>query len=61
MAIHLIRHLKTLKKQLKANFQCIPTELGGGQHDHLGLLLTPQKEYTQVSNTPYDHPTNLKS
>ena len=51
------KSLKTLKKQLKANAQCIPSELGGGNHGHLVLVLSPQ-EYTQVSNTAYVRPVH---
>ena len=50
--------LTTLKKQLKSNAQSVVSDLGGGAHGHLGLVLSPE-EYTAVSNTAYtrpDHP-----
>ena len=40
--------LKTIKDQLKTNATAIYSDLGGGAHGHLGLVLTPQ-EYALVS------------
>ena len=53
--------LTRLKDILKANASRITSELGGGAHGHLGLILAPQ-EYANVSPTPYNrpaHPGNL--
>ena len=47
--------LKKLKDILKANASRISSELGGGGHGHLGLILTAN-EYATVSNTPYVRP-----
>ena len=49
--------LKTIKDELKANATTVPTELGGGENGHLGLVLTPE-EYTNVSAIPYDRPVH---
>ena len=49
--------LNRLKKQLKANAQSVVSDLGGGAHGHLGLVLSPA-EYQLVSNTPYDMPNH---
>ena len=53
--------LKTIKDQLKANAGAVNSDLGGGEHGHLGLVLQPE-EYARVSNTPYvrpEHPGEL--
>ena len=34
--------LKNLKDLLKANAARVTSELGGGAHGHLGLILTPE-------------------
>ena len=48
--------LKRIKDELKANAASVPSDLGGGNHGHLGIVLTPQ-EYTQVSEAhPYIRP-----
>ena len=47
--------LKTLKDHLKANASRVTSELGGGAHGHLGLVLLPA-EYLTVSATPYNRP-----
>ena len=44
--------LLLMKNQIKANVQSVPCTLGGGQHGHLGLIMTPL-EYAMVSNTPF--------
>ena len=33
--------LKELKNELKSNATSVTTDLGGGGHGHLGLVLTP--------------------
>ena len=44
--------LTTLKNQIKANAQAVPSTLGGGNHGLLGLVLT-NAEYAVVSAVPY--------
>ena len=41
--------------QLKANALSVHSNLGGGQHGHLGLLLSPNA-YALLSATPYIRP-----
>ena len=43
-----IMSLLKMKNTLKANAQSVPTVLGGGQHRHLGLVLTAA-EYENVA------------
>ena len=45
------------KNQLKANASSVPSNLGGGNHGHLGLVLSPQT-YAMVSNIPFDYPAH---
>ena len=55
------QNLKILKEEIKANATCIHSDLGGGAHGHLGLVLTPA-EYANVSAVPYQqhvHPGPL--
>ena len=55
--------LKVLKDLLKANAFRVSSNLGGGAHGHLGLVLTPV-EYATVSATPYvcpPHPGPLQA
>ena len=48
--------LRVRYNQIKNNARSIHTSLGGGQHGHLGLVLTPQ-QYTLLSpNHPYTKP-----
>jgi len=47
--------LRTLVNQLKANARSVHTTLGGGQHGHLGLVLSPQ-QYSLLSPHPYLRP-----
>ena len=46
------RQLKTIKDELKANAASIYSELGGGAHGYLGLVLT-MLEYANVSATMF--------
>ena len=46
-----------LKNQLKANASSVPSNLGGGNHGHLGLILSPQT-YAMVSNLPFVQPAH---
>ena len=46
---------KILKDKLKANATKIPSDLGGGNFGHLGLVLSPA-EYANVSAVPYVRP-----
>ena len=53
--------LRVLKNELKANASRVTSDLGGGAHGHLGLVLTPA-EYAMISAIPYIrplHPGNL--
>ena len=43
--------LTKINKQLKANVQLVVSNLGGGAHGHLGLVLTPEK-YVAISVKP---------
>ena len=47
--------LHTLCIQLKANAMSVHSNLGGGRHGHLGLLLTNQA-YALLSLIPYVRP-----
>lgn len=47
--------LRVLLNQIKANARSIHTTLGGGQHGHLGLVLTPQ-QYALLTPQPYVRP-----
>ena len=49
--------LNRLKKQLQANAQSVSSDLGGGAHGHLGLVLTPT-EYATVSDIAYTMPAH---
>ena len=46
-----------LKNQVKANASSVPSNLGGGAHGHLGLVLSPAT-YSMVSNIPFDQPAH---
>ena len=49
--------LKTLQKELQANASSVETDLGGGNHGYLGLVLT-DAEYATIPNTqPFIPPT----
>ena len=43
--------LKRLKTELRANASSVESELGGGDHGYLGLVLTDQ-EYANIQPTP---------
>ena len=43
--------LKRLKTELRANISSIDTDLGGGDHGYLGLILSDQ-EYLRIIPTP---------
>ena len=45
--------LKLLLNQLKANARAVRTTLGGGNHGHLGLLLSPQQYEIIAPGTPF--------
>ena len=53
--------LKTMTNQLKANACNVTSNLNGGAHGHLGLVMTPT-EYSSVSSVSYlclAHPGTL--
>ena len=47
--------LKRLKQELWANASSVESDLGGGDHDYLGLVLT-DAEYASISATPFVAP-----
>jgi hypothetical protein len=47
--------LHTLNQELKSNAISVHSNLGGGQHGHLGLVVSPNA-YALLSNIPYDRP-----
>ena len=47
--------LKRLKQELRANASSVESDLGGGDHGYLGLVLS-DIEYTSVSHTAFDAP-----
>jgi hypothetical protein len=51
------RAIRLLRSELYANVTAIASELGGGEHGHLGMLM-PAAEYIAISNggVPYDIP-----
>ena len=49
--------LKILKKELKANASRVTSDLGGGGHGHLGLVLTAH-EYAMISAILYARPVH---
>lgn len=46
-----------LKNELKTNARSVPSNLGGGTHGHLGLVLSPDT-YALLSNIPFDRPNH---
>ena len=44
--------LREINGQIKANPSSVSSELGGGAHDHLGLVRT-NGEYTNITATPF--------
>lgn len=49
--------IAAIHAKLKINAASIPTSLGGGQHGHLGLVLSPAT-YLTVANVPFVRPAN---
>ena len=49
--------IRTLQREILINAQCVHSDLGGGAHGHLGLVLRPQ-EYGLHSNAAYRRPTH---
>jgi hypothetical protein len=49
--------LRSIHAKLKINAASIPTILGGGQHGHLGLVLSPAT-YLTVANVAFNRPGN---
>ncbi|MFO0089249.1 MAG: hypothetical protein ACK518_00245 [bacterium] len=53
--------IKDVERKLIKNASSFPSELGGGNHGYLGLILTPEK-YTLVTGhdfTPHQNPGSL--
>ena len=36
--------MKVIKDEMKANLKSVPTDLGGGANEHLGLMLTSEED-----------------
>ena len=54
--------LTPLKKMVKANASYVITNVSGGAHDHLGLIISENK-YTNITGHTYEkpnHPGDLK-
>ena len=49
--------LKEIKNELKSNATSVTTDLGGGAHGHLGLVITPLA-YANISPVPYARPAH---
>ena len=49
--------LKKLKTELKANASRVTSDLGGGGHGHLGLVLS-LREYSMISAIMYARPVH---
>ena len=49
--------LRKMSNELKQNASSVYSNLGGGAHGHLGLLLSPQM-YALISNVPYVRPNH---
>ena len=48
--------LVILSTELKANATSVPSTLGGGQHGHLGTMLSPTRYATIVGTIPWVNP-----
>ena len=49
--------LKRLKNELQANASSIESDLGGGDHGFLGLVLTDEEYETVPGTQPFEAPT----
>lgn len=47
--------LQRLHNEFKTNAGAVPSTLGGDNHGHLGLVLSPAR-YALISNVPYRRP-----
>jgi hypothetical protein len=50
--------LQTLTTELKANAGSVPSTLGGGQHGHLALIMSPARYATLAHTVPWVAPAN---
>ena len=50
--------LHKIQNEIKANAKSVYSNLGGGAHEHLGLVLT-DVQYVLIENTPFIYPTHL--
>ena len=48
-------NINTMMQLLYRKAASVPTTLGGGQHGHIDIIMTPQL-YTTLANTPYKSP-----
>ena len=53
-----VEMLHKLWNEIKANTKYVYSNLGGGAHGHLGLVLT-EAQYTLISSTNFFYPTHL--
>ena len=49
--------IRRLHNQIKANAASVPSNLGGGQFGHMGLVLT-QNQHGMISNAPFIRPVH---
>lgn len=50
------KSLKRLKNELRANASSVDTDLGGGDHGYLGLVLTDEEYLRVAPNHPFEAP-----
>ena len=50
-------NINTMMQLLYGNAASLPMTLGGGQHGHIGIIMTPQL-YATLANTSYKSPTD---
>ena len=50
-------NINRMMQLLYGNAASLPTTLGGGQHGHIDIIMTPQL-YTTLANTPYKSPND---
>ena len=50
-------NINTMMQLLYGKAASLPTTLGGGQHGHICIIMTPQL-YITLENTPYGSPPN---
>ena len=53
------KYLKKLKNELRANASSVDSDLGGGDHGYLGLVLSEQEYRRIYPDTPFEAPEFL--